>query len=219
MATIIKASDSTCPNSGSSFRLEDLTFQADSTVNGTQIHAAAIVVNSHKEATAIRRRPDDEGRQEVIRAAEKLAEEQLDKKLATLLPAVKQFVDQLAHAKDAWRAHWEKAAIHVATRIAERVIRRQIAEDPQITASLVSEALELAAGSPEIQVRMHPEDLAVLGSHVEALTRELASQSKAKVIPDGAVSRGGCRVETRFGTIDHRIEEQLNRIEEELTAS
>ena len=34
---------------------------------------------------------------------------------------------------------------------------------------------------------------------------------------DPEIARGGCRVETRFGTIDQQFEAQLARIEEELT--
>jgi len=37
-----------------------------------------------------------------------------------------------------------------------------------------------------------------------------------QIIPDAAISRGGCRVETRFGAIDQTFEAQLARIEEEL---
>ena len=39
----------------------------------------------------------------------------------------------------------------------------------------------------------------------------------AEITADATISRGGCRVETRFGTIDQQFESQLKRIEEELT--
>ena len=39
----------------------------------------------------------------------------------------------------------------------------------------------------------------------------------AEVVADATIERGGCRVETRFGTIDQQFESQLKRIEEELT--
>ena len=38
----------------------------------------------------------------------------------------------------------------------------------------------------------------------------------AEIIAEASVSPGGCRVETRFGTIDQTFEAQLARVEEEL---
>ena len=50
------------------------------------------------------------------------------------------------------------------------------------------------------------------------LTSEMSSLGEAELIASPNVSRGGCYVETRFGTIDQQFESQLKRIEEELTA-
>jgi flagellar biosynthesis/type III secretory pathway protein FliH len=38
------------------------------------------------------------------------------------------------------------------------------------------------------------------------------------LVSDATVTAGGCRVETRFGTIDQQFEAQLARVEEELNA-
>jgi len=46
----------------------------------------------------------------------------------------------------------------------------------------------------------------------------MSSLGDADVTPDATIAQGGCRVETRFGTIDQQIETQLQRIEEELAA-
>ena len=53
---------------------------------------------------------------------------------------------------------------------------------------------------------------------MRTLIDAMSSLGDAEVTPDAAVSQGGCRVETRFGTIDQQIESQLQRIEEELAA-
>jgi flagellar assembly protein FliH len=76
----------------------------------------------------------------------------------------------------------------------------------------------LAAGSPNVRLHLHPEDYQSLGVQVRSLIDAMSSLDDAEVVPDATVTRGGCRVETRFGTIDQQIESQLRRIEEELTA-
>ena len=75
----------------------------------------------------------------------------------------------------------------------------------------------MAAGSTQIQVRLHPTDHAALGGQVQTLVAELARGGGAEVIADPAISPGGCRVDTQFGSIDQQFEAQLARIEEELS--
>ena len=49
-------------------------------------------------------------------------------------------------------------AIHVAASIAGRVIRRPLPGMPEVTLNLIREALELAAGSPQLRIHLHPSD-------------------------------------------------------------
>ncbi len=217
MATIIKASGPIRPANGSSFNFDDMTVRANSYLDTMRGQATQIIAKAQQDAEAIRRRAEEDGRQAAIRAAEQVIEERVGKQLATLLPAIQQATKQIAQSKDAWLTHWEQRAVHLAVRIAERVIHREIKRDPQITVAFVKEALELCSGSAELLVRMHPDDRTTLGAHVEALARAVARQGTAKVVSDETISPGGCRVETRFGAVDQRIEEQLNRMEEDLT--
>jgi flagellar assembly protein FliH len=145
------------------------------------------------------------------------AEESLKSQAERQLIAARAAVDAIHAARAQWLAHWQRAALGVATAIAERIIRREVERAPDITLALVKEALELAAGSAEVQLVMHPDDLAALGGQVERLTAELARLGEAKIVADRSISRGGCRVDTRFGTIDQQFESQLARIALELT--
>jgi flagellar assembly protein FliH len=77
--------------------------------------------------------------------------------------------------------------------------------------------LELAAGSPSVRLHLNPEDHKTLGTRVRSLIDAMSGLGDAEVMADAAIGRGGCRVETRFGTIDQQFESQLQRIEEELT--
>jgi flagellar biosynthesis/type III secretory pathway protein FliH len=216
MATVIKAVGPIRVSNGMSFNFDDMTERANSHLDDVRIHAADIIARARQEGEAIRRNAETEGKQAAIRAAEKMMDEKVGKQLDTLLPAIQRAAVELEKARQAWLSHWERTAVHLATRIAERIVRREIAREPRITVTLVREALELAAGNDEITVRINPADLEALGTHLESLCKELGGKSKATIVSDEALSAGGCRVETRFGTIDQRIEEQLKRIEEEL---
>jgi flagellar assembly protein FliH len=146
-----------------------------------------------------------------------IVRKQFAQQLETLLPALKQVVEDIRQAKQAWLTQWEKSAVHVAAAIAERIIRRELSNTPEITLTLVREALELAAGSSELRIHLNPGDHETLGARVEAILGELSGLAPAELAADPEITPGGCRVETRFGTIDQQFEAQLARIEEELT--
>jgi flagellar assembly protein FliH len=136
--------------------------------------------------------------------------------LACQLVAARGAVDAICAAREQWLAHWQRAVLSLATAIAERVIRREVERTPEVALALVKESLELAAGSADVRLVMHPDDLAALSGQVERLTAELARLGDATIVTDDSLCRGGCRVETRFGTIDQQIETQLARIALEL---
>jgi flagellar biosynthesis/type III secretory pathway protein FliH len=143
--------------------------------------------------------------------------EQLGRQLATLLPALRLAIQQIEQAKQAWLVHWERTAVHVAAAISRRVIRRELSQQPQISVQWVREALELAAGSCELRLQLNPSDYQALAGEVQTLVKEMAPLANCQIESRPDITPGGCRLETRFGSIDQQVESQLARIEEELT--
>jgi flagellar assembly protein FliH len=217
MSTIIKASGSIRPADALAFNFDDMTASATGYLEQVRREAAQIIAKAQQEAIAISRHAEEAGRQAAMRAAERVLDEKVSQQMATLLPALRQAIDSISQAREDWLLHWEQVAVHVAAQIAARIVRRELSHDPQITLTLVREALELAAGSAEIRLRLHPNDYATLGQQIDQLTAQLTRAGDAKVIADPRITPGGCRVDTRFGTIDQQIEAQLARIEQELT--
>jgi flagellar assembly protein FliH len=214
MATIIRAADAAQHAQAAAFNYDDIADQANQCLTRVRIDAAHIVAQARSESDAIRRQAAEAGCQAALEEVERMVAE----KTAPALAALRQAVAELQSAKQAWLSHWEAAAVRLAAAIAEKVIRRELRGQPQITLALVRESLELAAGSPNINLQMNPEDYQALGGQVRALMAAMSALGSAEVTPDAAIGRGGCRLQTRFGTIDQQIESQLKRIEEELTA-
>jgi flagellar biosynthesis/type III secretory pathway protein FliH len=137
--------------------------------------------------------------------------------MATVIPALKLAVQNIQEAKQSWLRHWEAVAVRVSGAIAEKMVRRELSRQPEITLTLVREALELAAGNSHLRIQLNPNDLKALGDQMRVLIDEIAPLSEAELNADPEIAPGGCRVETRFGIIDQQFESQLKRIEEELT--
>jgi len=217
MSTIIKAADRNLAVQQVAFNFDDMTDRANQYLDRVRGEAAALVAKARDEADEVRRQAREEGRQQGLEAVQEMVDKRLAGQLATLMPALKQAVRDVHDAKHAWLTHWEKSAVHVAAQIAKRLIRRELAEHPEITLTLVREALELAAGSSQLRILIHPKDHETLSSQIESLTKELTGLAQAEVVADADIAPGGCRVETAFGAIDQQFDAQLARIEEELT--
>ncbi len=212
MATIIRLADPPHNRRAETLNFDDLAAQANRYLGDVKTEADRIIAEAKEQADAIRQQAAQEGAQAAIQAIEQMVGE----KMAPVLLALTQAGTELRHAKQEWLAHWESSAVHLAAAMAGRIVRGELSRKPEIALTLVREALELAAGSQGIRLRLHPEDYKLLGTQVQTLIDAMSSIGDAEVTADPAISRGGCRVETRFGTIDQQFEMQLKRIEEEL---
>ena len=136
--------------------------------------------------------------------------------METLLPALETLMAEMNNTKAQLLNRWEQSALKVATAIAERIIRREISQDPQITLDLIADALRLAAGMTEISLHISPTDYENLGTQITRLAETVGHLRRARLLPTPRCQPGGCCVKTKFGEIDQQIESQLRRIEEEL---
>ena len=221
MSMIIKATrhrpEASAPALGHvAFNFDDMQDRAQSYVDQVRGQAAQLLAEAQRQADQIRKRSEEQGRQDALAQVDKLLDQKVAKELETLLPSLHQGIQAIQDSKQAWLRHWEQRTVQTAIAIAERILRRQLEQQPETTMELVREALQLAAGSAEITVHMHPSDLENLRGQVERLAAELCHLSPTAVVADPEIEAGSCRVETKFGSVDQQFHAQLARIEEEL---
>jgi len=220
MAGIIKAHGSQKNKSGTghvAFNFDDMSEKAKSYLDTVRGEAGKIISNAEQQATQVRNQAEQQGQQAAIQSAEQQINTKLSQQMQTVLPAMQQAIDSIIQTKQAWLLRWENTAIALATAIAERIVRRELSQQPEITVDLVREALQLATGNDGIKIHLNPQDYETLGEQVKHIAARLDSIAPAEIISDGQVRIGGCIVKTEFGEIDQQIESQLQRIETELT--
>jgi flagellar assembly protein FliH len=216
MSTIIKATDHNRGLHGVAFNFDDISQNADAYLSKIREHAGQILAKATQEAQAIRKAAENEGRKIAEQGVDALAGQKVDQQMQTLLPALRSAIDQVQQAKPTWLAQWDRRAIHLATAIAARVIRRELSHSPEIPLNLVREALQLASSGGRVQVLMNPQDFANLKDSLATLQAEFSRLAPAEIVADSRITPGGCRVETQHGSIDQQFDVQLARIEAEL---
>lgn len=197
--------------------LAEVRAEATKILNSARLQSEAECRQLHKTAVDAGHK---EGLREAAESIEKQIQQQVEQQLAdrlkTITPAVQQAAVQLKEERDRWVNRWETQAIELSVAIAGKLIRRELAQRPEIAQSMLAEALQLAAGESRIQIRLNPRDLERMGMNPIEQIIALSGCAEAITIPDPQLAEGDCILETKHGSIDARLETLLNRITDEL---
>jgi flagellar assembly protein FliH len=120
-----------------------------------------------------------------------------------------QTIGELGRMRARLRREAEADTLKLALAIARRVLRRELAVDPEALESLLLGALEKLRGQEISRVRVHPSHTSLVS---ECLRRGF-SGTAIEVIGDATRSPGTAIFETGRGNLDASIESQLQEIE------
>lgn len=201
-ARLVKAESFRGLGTGANFNFADLQERCEAYLESVRREARRVIAAAHAEADAIR---GQHGAPAELHSGNPL-------------DALKQTFADLEVERERWLGHWQIAAVRVSVAIAERILHSELARRPELTAQIVRGALELAAGTPRIVLRLHPDDAARLQQDCLNALEKLGAAESATIVPDESITQGGCIAELPQGTIDARLETQLARIAAELSA-
>ncbi len=221
MAGIIKAGTTVNTTHGSEpapYQFLDVNEHVKQQLAAARAQGTELLAAAKREAELIKAKAEQQGQQAAVAKAEQLKRREVATQLATLRPALDQAVAALDDVHRKWMHHWERNLVHLACRIAEKLIRRQLDLTPEITLELIRESLELATGQNRLQVDLHPDDLNALGEQAAQLAQAWSRSAEVTFVAAPDVPKGSCRTRTEFGVIDQRFDEQLKRIEQELNS-
>lgn len=122
-----------------------------------------------------------------------------------LLAQLEGLIDSLARPLALCDAEVESVLAEIAVQVAGVLIGRQYEAEPELLAMLVHEAVRTATpGAREVDVRMHPDDLAVVRPMLPANEPILT-----RLTPDTSLARGDVRVHTESMRLDGTLATRL----------
>jgi flagellar assembly protein FliH len=129
------------------------------------------------------------------------------KRAEAMLRRVAQTIEELGGLRQTLIHETEREMVQLALTLARRVVHREITLDPELVAALAHVALERLATTAPATIRMNPEDYTIVAQDAARW-----SGTSVTVVPDPSIPRGGCLVESEFGSVDATIERQFDEM-------
>jgi flagellar assembly protein FliH len=135
-----------------------------------------------------------------------------DRAMAELKPVIERLsrsIEELANLRPKLRRDAEADMVKLALAIARRVLRRELAIDPDALHGLVLAALEKLQGQEVYRVKVHPTHAAAIAAYLS----NSPSGQKVEVLPFAASEPGAAVFETARGILEASVDSQLQEIE------
>ena len=134
--------------------------------------------------------------------------------MQALVERLQAVVEEAQRRRDRALALAEEDVVKLALAVAERLVRREVAAGPEVTASIVRSVLQEmpAASAGRVVVRLHPDEHRLLARAWGARRPGDLGPVQIEWVADPGVEPGGCFIETEMGTIDAGLETRLTEV-------
>ncbi|MFS0672434.1 flagellar assembly protein FliH [Ornithinibacillus sp. 179-J 7C1 HS] len=110
----------------------------------------------------------------------------------------------------------EETILKLAVHVAEKIMRQQLADNPEFFVPIVKEAISSIKDQRELSIYLHPDNYESVLSQKSELERILDSRANLSIYLNEALEKDSCLIEHPFGKIDASIHTQLNKIHQVL---
>jgi flagellar assembly protein FliH len=125
------------------------------------------------------------------------------------LQRIEQLRGELERALKEYDKQLEQDLLSLALGIAKQVIREALRIRPELVLPVVREAVaSLPYSGQHVHLVLHPDDAAL----VRSLTENELAHLHCRIVEDGAMERGGCRIETAHSEIDATLQNRWDRV-------
>jgi flagellum-specific ATP synthase len=107
-------------------------------------------------------------------------------------------------------------AIDLAMALARNIVRKEMGKGTDCRIDALRRIVTMAVAHDSAKIRLHPEDEQTVASVLRETLPDAGLSNNFELLLDKGIQPGGCLVETDVGTIDARIDKQLDAIEAEL---
>jgi len=153
------------------------------------------------------------GYEEGFQTAYQKGENSAKEEFVPLLQTINSLIRELSEFRTMMYPKVEKEMIEMITGLTKKILQHEINTNEASVKQMILLAINSVIDKENMTIRIHPSDKA----HAEAFSPELKNLfSEIKNITfeeHSGIEKGGCMIETNFGTIDARVDQLENQIE------
>ncbi len=143
------------------------------------------------------------------REGEDIGRAQATAELQPVMERLARSIDEMGRLRARLRQEAESDLVKLALAIAKRVLRREMAIDPEALHGLILAALEKLQGQEISRVKVHPSQSSIM----QACLQKSVTGAAIAVLADPACEPGTAIFETKHGNLDASVDSQLQEIE------
>jgi len=151
------------------------------------------------------------------REAEQALSQQLFQQRAEVLEIMRGVLASLRQTVPQVVRETENAMIALSLSVAQKLVAGMPISTAMVE-EVVRDALAQIEGTTQFTVRLHPADLELLQKSASPLLASGDGAKEFRFLSSAEVTRGGCLVQTQFGTVDARRETKFDLLQRTLTA-
>ena len=146
----------------------------------------------------------------------KLEIEKIKSEYASLMALFQNAVNQLIDKREKIWQESEPEIIKLILTISSKMVGEEISNHGKdVIKYVVKEALSHVSGKKIVAVRLSPDD----AKKINLLEEMKWADTNIKILEDGAITSGGCVIETDFGSVDCQIETRWEEIRKALVGN
>jgi flagellar assembly protein FliH len=182
-------------------------------LNRQQPSAADQLSDENEKAKFVRQEAYDLG----LAEGTKKGAAQQKQELAKLVNTLSGLIGELTREKKEFLNRMDSEVLNLAFAIAEKVLDHEIVTNKDAICKVLGGALKKIADQEGIRIRVSPEDYRYLTERKADVFPGLENIKNVMLEEDPSIGRGGAVIDSTFGEVDARLDQQLNELKAALS--
>lgn len=154
----------------------------------------------------------EQGYEDGIIQGKEQAESLVQKEYEAKIHQAEALLEQGFEEKGAIIAEAEPFLLEMSTVIAEQIVKQELTHSPEKFVDLIQQHILRFKEKDSITICVHPDDFDFIQTQRGHLVSVVNGETEIKIIPDHSVTAKGCIIRTAYGSVDARIDTQIEEI-------
>ena len=144
------------------------------------------------------------------------AQKQYQSQVQNSLDALNNITSSLSAQYNKLKEEQEQDILAFIITLTRKIIDTELEINNQIVLNILKNALNLLNEREEIKILVNPQDWLIVKENINYLKLRIDLPPNIEIVNNNTITRGGCRIESKSGSIDADIDTQFEEIKRKL---